>query len=86
MSLIKRSVPSSSIGAVLLSFSKAPPHANVLRLMIAAYDSETPDIDTVRARADTALFKMSCAFSNIDRVAIETGTADAGRAQQFPPV
>jgi hypothetical protein len=29
---------------------------------------------------------MPCAFSNIDLVAIETGTADAGRAQKFPPV
>lgn len=58
----------------------------VQRLIIAVYDSKTPDIDAVRARADPDLFKMPCAFSNIDLVAIETGTADAGRAQQFPPV
>ncbi len=58
----------------------------VQRLIIAVYDSKTPDIDAVRARADTDPIKMPSAFSNIDLVAIETGTADAGRAQQFPPV
>ena len=70
----------------LSSFSKSVPQANILKFAVAKDDPEISDIDAVGACADTNFFEAPFAFSNIDLISIESGSADARCAQQLPVV